>query len=61
MTAVKHPSLPQPFSLSVFAPALQVLCRYKNIWNVSLQLRPTLIAGIMKDSGMKAAAFSAGI
>ncbi|XP_019789417.2 glutathione S-transferase kappa 1 isoform X1 [Tursiops truncatus] len=28
-----------------------VLCRYKNIWNVSLQLRPTLIAGIMKDSG----------
>ncbi|XP_060012472.1 glutathione S-transferase kappa 1 isoform X3 [Lagenorhynchus albirostris] len=31
--------------------AFEVLCRYKNIWNVSLQLRPTLIAGIMKDSG----------
>ncbi|XP_057589853.1 glutathione S-transferase kappa 1 isoform X2 [Hippopotamus amphibius kiboko] len=33
--------------------AFEVLCRYKNIWNVNLQLRPTLIAGIMKDSGNK--------
>lgn len=32
---------------------LQILCRYKNIWNVRLQLRPTLIAGVMKDSGNK--------
>lgn len=32
---------------------LQILCRYKNIWNVHLQLRPSLIAGIMKDSGNK--------
>ncbi|XP_057160181.1 glutathione S-transferase kappa 1 isoform X4 [Ursus arctos] len=31
----------------------EVLCRYKNIWNINLQLRPTLIAGIMKDSGNK--------
>ncbi|XP_070318482.1 glutathione S-transferase kappa 1 isoform X2 [Odocoileus virginianus] len=31
--------------------AFEVLCRYKNIWNVSLQLQPTLIAGIMRDSG----------
>lgn len=30
---------------------LQILCRYKNIWNVHLQLRPSFIAGIMKDSG----------
>ncbi|XP_052494812.1 glutathione S-transferase kappa 1 isoform X2 [Budorcas taxicolor] len=31
--------------------AFEVLCRYKNIWNVSLQLQPTLIGGIMRDSG----------
>ncbi|XP_006159659.1 glutathione S-transferase kappa 1 [Tupaia chinensis] len=31
----------------------EVLCRYQNIWNVNLQLRPSLIAGIMKDSGNK--------
>uniref|UniRef100_K9IWC3 Putative glutathione s-transferase kappa 1 isoform 1 n=1 Tax=Desmodus rotundus TaxID=9430 RepID=K9IWC3_DESRO len=31
----------------------EILCRYKNIWNIHLQLRPTLIAGIMKDSGNK--------
>ncbi|XP_041607158.1 glutathione S-transferase kappa 1 isoform X1 [Vulpes lagopus] len=32
-------------------PPHHVLCRYKNIWNINLQLRPSLIAGIMKDSG----------
>ncbi|XP_053525886.1 glutathione S-transferase kappa 1 isoform X1 [Artibeus jamaicensis] len=31
----------------------EILCRYKNIWNIHLQLRPSLIAGIMKDSGNK--------
>ncbi|XP_003791596.1 glutathione S-transferase kappa 1 [Otolemur garnettii] len=31
----------------------EVLCRYQNIWNINLQLRPSLIAGIMKDSGNK--------
>nr|XP_025147514.1 glutathione S-transferase kappa 1 isoform X1 [Bubalus bubalis] len=31
--------------------AFEVLCRYKNIWNISLQLQPTLIGGIMRDSG----------
>lgn len=36
---------------------LQILCRYKNIWNIHLQLRPSLIAGIMKDSGKKAEAW----
>ncbi|KAM9077308.1 glutathione S-transferase kappa 1 isoform 1-T1 [Megaptera novaeangliae] len=50
-------SLPRTLELfyDVLSPyswlAFEVLCRYKNIWNVSLQLRPTLIAGIMKDSG----------
>ncbi|XP_052029523.1 glutathione S-transferase kappa 1 isoform X1 [Apodemus sylvaticus] len=29
----------------------EVLCRYQHLWNVKLQLRPALIAGIMKDSG----------
>ncbi|GAB1290743.1 Glutathione S-transferase kappa 1 [Apodemus speciosus] len=28
-----------------------VLCRYQHLWNIKLQLRPALIAGIMKDSG----------
>ncbi|XP_058283506.1 glutathione S-transferase kappa 1 isoform X3 [Hylobates moloch] len=31
----------------------EILCRYQNIWNINLQLRPSLIAGIMKDSGNK--------
>ncbi|XP_036916543.1 glutathione S-transferase kappa 1 isoform X2 [Sturnira hondurensis] len=31
----------------------EILCRYKNLWNIHLQLRPSLIAGIMKDSGNK--------
>nr|XP_011721843.1 glutathione S-transferase kappa 1 isoform X1 [Macaca nemestrina] len=35
------------------APGLKVLCRYQNIWNINLQLRPSLIGGIMKDSGNK--------
>lgn len=31
----------------------EVLCRYQKLWNVQLQLRPALIAGIMVDSGNK--------
>ncbi|XP_044535543.1 glutathione S-transferase kappa 1 isoform X3 [Gracilinanus agilis] len=31
----------------------ELLCRYQNIWNINLQLRPSFIAGIMKDSGNK--------
>uniref|UniRef100_A0A4W2FGH9 Glutathione S-transferase kappa n=2 Tax=Bos TaxID=9903 RepID=A0A4W2FGH9_BOBOX len=31
--------------------AFEVLCRYKNIWNISLQLQPTLIGGILRESG----------
>ncbi|XP_022366092.1 glutathione S-transferase kappa 1 isoform X6 [Enhydra lutris kenyoni] len=50
---------PVPRTLELFYDVLspyswlgfEVLCRYKNIWNISLQLRPSFIAGIMKDSG----------
>uniref|UniRef100_A0A4X2M8U7 DSBA-like thioredoxin domain-containing protein n=1 Tax=Vombatus ursinus TaxID=29139 RepID=A0A4X2M8U7_VOMUR len=31
----------------------EVLCRYQNIWNISLKLRPSFLVGIMKDSGME--------
>ncbi|XP_022366087.1 glutathione S-transferase kappa 1 isoform X2 [Enhydra lutris kenyoni] len=48
---------PVPRTLELFYDVLspyswlgfEVLCRYKNIWNISLQLRPSFIAGIMKD------------
>ncbi|XP_016012700.2 glutathione S-transferase kappa 1 isoform X1 [Rousettus aegyptiacus] len=41
-----------PHTGSACSPLLlQILCRYKNIWNVHLQLRPSFMAGIMKDSG----------
>uniref|UniRef100_A0A5F8HDR1 Glutathione S-transferase kappa n=1 Tax=Monodelphis domestica TaxID=13616 RepID=A0A5F8HDR1_MONDO len=29
----------------------ELLCRYQNIWNINLQLRPSFIPGILKDSG----------
>ncbi|XP_068943541.1 glutathione S-transferase kappa 1-like isoform X2 [Petaurus breviceps papuanus] len=29
----------------------EVLCRYQNIWNISLKLCPTFLVGIIKDSG----------
>ncbi|XP_012623544.1 glutathione S-transferase kappa 1 isoform X1 [Microcebus murinus] len=52
---------PLPRTLELFYDVLspyswlgfEVLCRYQNIWNIRLQLRPSLIAGIMKDSGNK--------
>ncbi|XP_036615532.1 glutathione S-transferase kappa 1 [Trichosurus vulpecula] len=31
----------------------EILCRYQNIWNITLRLRPTYIAGIMRKSGNK--------
>uniref|UniRef100_A0A5F8GXA8 Glutathione S-transferase kappa n=1 Tax=Monodelphis domestica TaxID=13616 RepID=A0A5F8GXA8_MONDO len=31
----------------------ELLCRYQNIWNINLQLRPSFIPGILKDSGNK--------
>ncbi|XP_038597233.1 glutathione S-transferase kappa 1 isoform X2 [Tachyglossus aculeatus] len=34
----------------------EVLCRYRNIWNINLRLCPSFIAAIMKDSGNKAPA-----
>lgn len=52
---------PPPRTLELFYDVLspyswlgfEVLCRYQNIWNIKLQLRPTYIAGIMRDSGNK--------
>uniref|UniRef100_H0WCS9 Glutathione S-transferase kappa n=1 Tax=Cavia porcellus TaxID=10141 RepID=H0WCS9_CAVPO len=52
---------PSPRSLELFYDVLspyswlgfEVLCRYQNIWNIKLQLRPTYIAGVMQDSGNK--------
>ncbi|KAM8817363.1 glutathione S-transferase kappa 1 [Rhynchonycteris naso] len=52
---------PLPRTLELFYDVLspyswlsfEILCRYKNIWNIRLQLRPSFIAGIMKDSGNK--------
>ncbi|XP_055140304.1 glutathione S-transferase kappa 1 isoform X2 [Symphalangus syndactylus] len=52
---------PLPRTLELFYDVLspyswlgfEILCRYQNIWNINLQLRPSLIAGIMKDSGNK--------
>ncbi|XP_072281291.1 glutathione S-transferase kappa 1 isoform X1 [Pyxicephalus adspersus] len=29
----------------------EVLCRYKNVWNIDLQLRPGYLAGIMQATG----------
>uniref|UniRef100_U3BPP6 Glutathione S-transferase kappa n=1 Tax=Callithrix jacchus TaxID=9483 RepID=U3BPP6_CALJA len=55
---------PVPRTLELFYDVLspyswlgfEVLCRYRNIWNINLQLRPSFIGGIMKDSGNKAPA-----
>ncbi|XP_040858326.1 glutathione S-transferase kappa 1-like isoform X4 [Ochotona curzoniae] len=50
-------SLPRTLELfyDVLSPyswlGFEVLCRYQHIWNVKLQLRPSLLGGIMKDSG----------
>lgn len=52
---------PAPRTLELFYDVLspyswlgfEVLCRYQNIWNISLRLRPSYIAGIMRDSGNK--------
>ncbi|XP_043823740.1 glutathione S-transferase kappa 1 isoform X2 [Dromiciops gliroides] len=52
-------SLPRKLELfyDVLSPyswlGFEILCRYRNFWNIDLQLHPTLIAGIMKDSGNK--------
>uniref|UniRef100_A0A3B1JVL8 Glutathione S-transferase kappa 1 n=1 Tax=Astyanax mexicanus TaxID=7994 RepID=A0A3B1JVL8_ASTMX len=29
----------------------EVLCRYRNVWNIELRLRPSLLGGVMKESG----------
>ncbi|XP_017366794.1 glutathione S-transferase kappa 1 isoform X2 [Cebus imitator] len=55
---------PVPRTLELFYDVLspyswlgfEILCRYQNIWNINLQLRPSFLGGIMKDSGNKAPA-----
>uniref|UniRef100_A0A2K5RUN4 Glutathione S-transferase kappa 1 n=1 Tax=Cebus imitator TaxID=2715852 RepID=A0A2K5RUN4_CEBIM len=50
---------PVPRTLELFYDVLspyswlgfEILCRYQNIWNINLQLRPSFLGGIMKDSG----------
>ncbi|XP_010883252.1 glutathione S-transferase kappa 1 [Esox lucius] len=31
----------------------EVLCRYRNVWNVDVKLRPAFLAGVMQGSGNK--------
>ncbi|XP_074539686.1 glutathione S-transferase kappa 1-like [Halichoeres trimaculatus] len=31
----------------------EVMCRYRNVWNIELQLRPAFLGGIMQGSGNK--------
>ncbi|KAK5862133.1 hypothetical protein PBY51_017562 [Eleginops maclovinus] len=31
----------------------EVMCRYRNVWNIDLKLRPTFLGGIMQGSGNK--------
>ncbi|XP_066568510.1 glutathione S-transferase kappa 1 isoform X2 [Amia ocellicauda] len=31
--------------------AFEVLCRYRNVWNIDLRLRPSFLGGVMKESG----------
>nr|XP_023648541.1 glutathione S-transferase kappa 1 isoform X1 [Paramormyrops kingsleyae] len=31
----------------------EVLCRYRNVWNIDLKLRPAFLGGVMKGSGNK--------
>uniref|UniRef100_A0A4X2M0N5 Glutathione S-transferase kappa n=1 Tax=Vombatus ursinus TaxID=29139 RepID=A0A4X2M0N5_VOMUR len=52
-------SLPRKLELfyDVLSPyswlGFEVLCRYQHIWNIDLHLCPSLIGGIMKNSGNK--------
>ncbi|CDQ82726.1 unnamed protein product [Oncorhynchus mykiss] len=31
----------------------EVMCRYRNVWNIDLKLRPAFLGGIMQGSGNK--------
>lgn len=31
----------------------EIMCRYRNVWNIDLKLRPSYLAGIMKGAGNK--------
>ncbi|XP_057689316.1 glutathione S-transferase kappa 1 [Corythoichthys intestinalis] len=33
--------------------AFEVMCRYKNVWNIDLKLRPAFLGGVMQGSGNK--------
>ncbi|KAG7271554.1 hypothetical protein CRUP_027828 [Coryphaenoides rupestris] len=33
--------------------AFEVMCRYRNVWNIELKLRPGFLGGIMQGSGNK--------
>ncbi|KAL2084085.1 hypothetical protein ACEWY4_019603 [Coilia grayii] len=33
--------------------AFEVLCRYRNVWNINLKLRPALLGGVYKGAGNK--------
>uniref|UniRef100_A0A2K6SEM3 Glutathione S-transferase kappa n=1 Tax=Saimiri boliviensis boliviensis TaxID=39432 RepID=A0A2K6SEM3_SAIBB len=52
---------PVPRTLELFYDVLspyswlgfEILCRYQNIWNINLQLRPSFLGGIIKDSENK--------
>ncbi|KAM9852187.1 glutathione S-transferase kappa 1-like [Aulostomus maculatus] len=33
--------------------AFEVMCRYRNVWNIELKLRPAFLGGIMQGSGNK--------
>ncbi|KAM4874846.1 glutathione S-transferase kappa 1 [Thomomys bottae] len=34
----------------------EVLCRYQKLWNINLKLQPTLLGGVLRDSGNEAPA-----
>uniref|UniRef100_A0A3B1JQP6 Glutathione S-transferase kappa n=1 Tax=Astyanax mexicanus TaxID=7994 RepID=A0A3B1JQP6_ASTMX len=34
----------------------EILCRYKTVWNIELQLRPAFLGGVIKESGNSSAA-----
>uniref|UniRef100_A0A7N8XBP8 Glutathione S-transferase kappa n=1 Tax=Mastacembelus armatus TaxID=205130 RepID=A0A7N8XBP8_9TELE len=34
----------------------EVICRYKNVWNIDLKFRPAFLGGVMKGSGNKSPA-----
>ncbi|XP_067320424.1 glutathione S-transferase kappa 1 [Anolis sagrei] len=56
-TMATSPKKAVDFFYDVLSPyswlGFEILCRYRDIWNIELRLRPSLISGIMKESGNK--------